>query len=467
MNRRSNHDKRLFNAYYGAISGVVDSVLSKIRQGKSSGAIPSATSISSAIRKKVRPAYNGLIVDGILAGLNDSEEVYGKPLPIFMKKEISEEDFLLLGMGNTVKEISNESMKLVTGVGKTVQGSLSKQLELSAKANEGQPELINRILGEKKHARWQAKRIAQTETTRAFNASSLAGYEKSGVVGKKEWVTNLMGNPRSFATGSGFDHIAANGEVVAVNKPFVRTGESLMSPGDGAGSPGNVINCHCGMMPVVGRLPKPVTSETSTSRRIKPKIPNNYKKPPVQELGDLSQINTFAANNVAIKGGKISKVEAIELADYMGSNKSFQINMYLRSSGKGFTEELKAKLDNTINKISNAIGKSKTTSNIITYRGVSGNVPKMRIGDIITDKGFMSTSLDMTRSFDYIIGEGRLMEIRLTKGTKALYEKSISRFGKKFIRNECELILPKGTILKKIGVKEIEGLKVDIMEVIS
>jgi hypothetical protein len=44
-------------------------------------------------------------------------------------------------------------------------------------------------------------------------------------------------------------HIAADGQVVDVNKPFLVEGEELMYPRDPNGSPGNTINCHCMMAP--------------------------------------------------------------------------------------------------------------------------------------------------------------------------------------------------------------------------
>jgi uncharacterized protein with gpF-like domain len=44
-------------------------------------------------------------------------------------------------------------------------------------------------------------------------------------------------------------HVAADGQVVNVDEPFLVEGEELMFPRDPNGSPDNTINCHCMMAP--------------------------------------------------------------------------------------------------------------------------------------------------------------------------------------------------------------------------
>lgn len=41
------------------------------------------------------------------------------------------------------------------------------------------------------------------------------------------------------------DHVAAEGQEVGLDEPFIVGGESMMHPGDFGASPGNVINCRC------------------------------------------------------------------------------------------------------------------------------------------------------------------------------------------------------------------------------
>jgi hypothetical protein len=90
--------------------------------------------------------------------------------------------------------------------------------------------------------------IARTETLRAANTVSYRLYGEWGVE-DHEWLS--AGDDRvRHPPNSDFDHVAADGEIVKVGTPFVRTGEPLLYPLDPAGSAGNIINCRCTTAPV-------------------------------------------------------------------------------------------------------------------------------------------------------------------------------------------------------------------------
>ena len=57
------------------------------------------------------------------------------------------------------------------------------------------------------------------------------------------WLTSHGGNVR-FAHEEAEENYGPDNPI-PVDEPFTVDGESLMHPGDPAGSPGNVINCHC------------------------------------------------------------------------------------------------------------------------------------------------------------------------------------------------------------------------------
>lgn len=86
--------------------------------------------------------------------------------------------------------------------------------------------------------RWQALRIARTETTGASNyGASIA----SGVVNyviEKEWISGADGRTR-------MDHAYADSQKVLEHDSFNVGGERMKYPGDPNGSAGNVINCRC------------------------------------------------------------------------------------------------------------------------------------------------------------------------------------------------------------------------------
>lgn len=95
--------------------------------------------------------------------------------------------------------------------------------------------------------------IARTETLRASNGGSQALFTDWGVQ-YKEWIStpdDRTRGPNSQRSPSQYDHIGANGEVVPIDQPFIRTGEPLMYPGDPSGSAGNTIQCRCTSLPVI------------------------------------------------------------------------------------------------------------------------------------------------------------------------------------------------------------------------
>ncbi len=92
----------------------------------------------------------------------------------------------------------------------------------------------------------RARTIAQTAATPVFEDGQLMAFADAGLDGRS-WLSRRDGIVR---TGE-FDHVEPDGQVQAVGDPFLVSGESLMYPGDPAGSAGNVINCRCTQMPLI------------------------------------------------------------------------------------------------------------------------------------------------------------------------------------------------------------------------
>jgi Uncharacterized protein, homolog of phage Mu protein gp30 len=92
--------------------------------------------------------------------------------------------------------------------------------------------------------RWpgRARTIAQTETTRAYGAGTLAGgMEQSRITGRllrKRWDTEQDERVR-------VSHREVDGDIVDLGMPFYVDGVPLMFPGDPMGPPETVINCRC------------------------------------------------------------------------------------------------------------------------------------------------------------------------------------------------------------------------------
>lgn len=103
---------------------------------------------------------------------------------------------------------------------------------------------VDRVLSYTGSERWpnRARVIAQTETTRAYGAGTLAGgLEQSRLTGRllrKRWDTEHDTKVRA-------SHREVDGDVLDLGMPFYVDGVPLMFPGDPMGPPETVINCRC------------------------------------------------------------------------------------------------------------------------------------------------------------------------------------------------------------------------------
>lgn len=167
-----------------------------------------------------------------------------------------EAEFSLIHPG-VVEFMDDHAAKQVVGIDKRTQQKIATSLNEGLANGEGILGLSDRVKGVFKEAkRSRALTIARTESTRAFNYGHLTAYQQSGVVDKKEWISNRDETTRGQDPDDEFTHYDAfpdgpDGEQVAINNSFEGTGEALNYPGDAGGSAGNVINCRCTIRPVV------------------------------------------------------------------------------------------------------------------------------------------------------------------------------------------------------------------------
>ena len=89
--------------------------------------------------------------------------------------------------------------------------------------------------------KWQALRIARTETTSASNFSAMKTAQNSDLLLDKIWIS--VQDDRTRITP--FDHLDMNNVKQELNKPFFVGGENIQYPGDTKASAGNVVNCRC------------------------------------------------------------------------------------------------------------------------------------------------------------------------------------------------------------------------------
>jgi len=139
-----------------------------------------------------------------------------------------------------IKKSLITSSHKITSINATTQNTIAKQLRSGLDKGEGLNELTGRIKKTLGSNRARALSIARTQAAGAVDSGRHAGMKAAGVE-LKAWITSGDDNVRNTHKAAGVTY--AKG--IFIDQAFEVGGESLMYPGDPAGSAANIINCRC------------------------------------------------------------------------------------------------------------------------------------------------------------------------------------------------------------------------------
>lgn len=141
--------------------------------------------------------------------------------------------------------LSNDGGVKITSVRDTLINDLIKSIKETIGENATIIDLQNAIYAlirkSQTFYKWQALRIARTETTSASNFAAFETAKQSDLVLDKVWISVQDDRTRL----NPFDHLDMNNVKQELEKPFFVGGENIQYPGDTKASAGNVINCRC------------------------------------------------------------------------------------------------------------------------------------------------------------------------------------------------------------------------------
>ena len=189
-------------------------------------------------------AYEKLYTDiGLVHGKRTGRQI-NKELKFFKPGDFESEfiknirNFLLTtNMGERITSVEGTYIS-------TIQKLLANRLEDGKTIAEASRE-IEKIVKKPNFYRWQAERIARTETTTAANFAAVEANEVTDFVMEKVWISGSDSRVRRTPPNE-YDHQDLNGKTVDPKEAFTTSrGEMLMFPGDTNGSAGNIINCRC------------------------------------------------------------------------------------------------------------------------------------------------------------------------------------------------------------------------------
>ena len=182
---------------------------------------------------------------------------HGKRVGVQINKQINQKNFNVDGFLNEFQRtlinflVTNEGNRITTVRQSYIQ--FLTQIMTKGIAEGKTISMIStdmtKLIKSRNFYRWQALRIARTETTAASNYAATVSSSVSGVLMDKVWISALDERTRQGT----FNHLEMNQKRVPLDKTFNVSGESLMFPGDPKGSGGNVINCRCSVAQVVRR----------------------------------------------------------------------------------------------------------------------------------------------------------------------------------------------------------------------
>ena len=153
---------------------------------------------------------------------------------ILFNDGLLKEILLFLNSKGAVRITSIRST-LIESLMQEVQSELARQGSLISIRDV----IYNIVRKSQSFYKWQALRIARTETTFASNFAAVKAADNAGFEMVKTWIAVNDDRTR-------LDHIIENMQTVDADEPFVMTdGTEMMYAGDPDAPPRHVINCRC------------------------------------------------------------------------------------------------------------------------------------------------------------------------------------------------------------------------------
>lgn len=181
-------------------------------------------------------AHDTQVMKILLATYTESMPVYAKPVLDAGGKAARPKSFEAL-VTNWIRTTgARRAMQITRTTREQLRNVMARGREQGMGAR-GIAKLIREDFGDG-ISRARSEMIARTETNSAANAAQYMAADSLGISMQREWIAAEDERTRD-------DHVAADGQVVGMEEPFIIGGEELMYPGDPSGSPEQIINCRC------------------------------------------------------------------------------------------------------------------------------------------------------------------------------------------------------------------------------
>jgi SPP1 gp7 family putative phage head morphogenesis protein len=325
---------------------------------------------------------------------------------------------LILKPKTAFKSIVENTGGTIAGLDKTGYELIGRALADSIRAGYS-PRKAAKLIEDVVGSPARALTIAVTESSRVMNVAATARYREAGINTIK-WMA-VMGGGTSVAC----EKCAQNdGLDRQIGEPF---------PSGNARPPAHP-HCRCNLRPVIpdyndiadaqGNVILPPTNPDVVASKPKPK-PVVQASTPSDPNKVRAQDNTTSVRSIFDKL-PITKPQAFAVNSYCRSG-YLPVNGYLRtgktviSRGQAYLDEITDQV-RLLKEVFDAAPPIK--DDLLVFRGVSDDfgdlLQGLKIGDKISDKGFVSTSIRQSVAVEDFGGDVMLMEIIIPKGTKVV-----------------------------------------------
>ena len=164
-----------------------------------------------------------------------------------IKKEIDKTTKNVLFTDSFLQDIltflAGEGGSKIVSIRGTLIDDIIKAIQLKLQENativELQKAIFEIVNRSQQFYKWQALRIARTETTFASGYAAMRAASQYNFEVTKQWIAATDDRTRR-------DHRIENGQIVDLNDPFIMAdGTQMQYPGDPKGTAAQVINCRC------------------------------------------------------------------------------------------------------------------------------------------------------------------------------------------------------------------------------
>lgn len=200
------------------------------------------------VKKEVEADAKKSAFDDFLAGMFDSltQFVMSFAITDLMAKMLNTQKKRVLLVLRGLIEQANPGAVIPQDIPDDIITSdqLVRQIEDLNRGHQGEVNILERLYVEASDRGLGA--IARTEVTRALNFASFTAANGLSIYVSKTWICMLDKRVRERHKSIPWDHVEPHGQTVALEEPYVVSGERLFYPADPRGSGPNIIGCRCG-----------------------------------------------------------------------------------------------------------------------------------------------------------------------------------------------------------------------------